>query len=177
VNKDKYLLLKGKLPEELDHFSYIEKKLEELGLYPEIKTSVVKGLSVNDEIVSTYLGSLLHAYYDHAEKVFKLIAKNIDGCVPDGESWHKELLDQMTIAIPEKRPALLRKETQQLLEDLRGFRHVYRNVYGDYLDPIRIENLVKKLPMIARYLKEDLHNLIQTMDLLYANPMINPGVQ
>jgi hypothetical protein len=172
VNKDKYLLLKGKLPEELGHFTQIEKKLEELGLYPEVKTSVVKGLSLNDEIVSTYLGSLLHAYYDHTEKVFKLIAKNIDGCVPDGESWHKELLDQMAIAIPEKRPAVLNKPAQQLLEELRGFRHVYRNVYGDNLDPIRIENLVRKLPMIAKNLKEDLDSFIHTMDLLYSNHII-----
>ena len=43
----------------------------------------------------TILGSVLHSFYNGLENIFEIIAKNIDGNVPNGNKSHQELLHQM----------------------------------------------------------------------------------
>ena len=43
----------------------------------------------------TILGSVLHSFYNGLENIFEIIAKNIDGIVPNGNKSHQELLHQM----------------------------------------------------------------------------------
>ena len=37
----------------------------------------------------------LHAFYSGLERLFELIARHVDGSLPSGETWHRELLQQM----------------------------------------------------------------------------------
>ncbi|MEW5817331.1 MAG: hypothetical protein AB1798_18285 [Spirochaetota bacterium] len=53
-------------------------------------------------------------------------------------SWHKELILRMTLSIEGMRPALLPKEAVASIDELRRFRHVFRNVYTSGLDPRRV---------------------------------------
>ena len=42
--------------------------------------------------------AMLHSFYTEIEKVFKLIAQEVDTRTPSSESWHRELLNQMAAA-------------------------------------------------------------------------------
>ena len=87
----------------------------------------------------------LHGYYTAVEQVFEAIARDIDGEVPVGTSWHRDLLLQMSAELVGVRPRVITTETRACLEEYRGFRHVVRNVYTFSLNPERLESLVQAL--------------------------------
>ena len=96
-----------------------------------------------------YLGSVafdLQSFYQGVERVFEIIAKSIDRSVPDGDKWHKLLLEQMTNEIPGIRPAVISMETREALDHFRMFRHLAHNIYSFNLVPERIKGLVEGLP-------------------------------
>lgn len=107
--------------------------------------------------------AILHDFYVAAENIFEVVAREIDEKLPVGEQWHRELLLQMTLAIPESRPPLLTKETAARLDEYRGFRHVFRNVYGFNLSPERIIALVNRFPYTADCLEKEVCSFIRTM--------------
>jgi hypothetical protein len=49
----------------------------------------------------------------------------------------------MKTEVPGVRPAVISTEMGELLEELRKFRHVVRNVYTQHLDPARLLKLVE----------------------------------
>jgi hypothetical protein len=85
----------------------------------------------------------LHGFYSGFERLFTHIAETIDGDLPHGEDWHRLLLQQMKTEIPGIRPAVISTEMGEILDDLRKFRHVVRNVYTHHLDPARLKKLVE----------------------------------
>ena len=59
---------------------------------------------------SAYLDSValnLHGFYSGLERLFELIARHVDGAVPSGETWHRDLLQRMTQDMAGVRPAVL----------------------------------------------------------------------
>jgi hypothetical protein len=84
----------------------------------------------------------LHGFYSGLERIFELIATQVDGTKPTGENWHQALLLQMTGEVPEVRPAVISEWTYSQLDEYRGFRHVVRNVYTYKFDPAKVKNLV-----------------------------------
>lgn len=91
------------------------------------------------------LGYTLHTVYTGMENYFVRVAKAFENDVPP-ESWHRELLHRMTLAIPGVRPALLSKEQVRMIDQLRSFRHVFRHLYDDRLDPDRLRLLQSRVP-------------------------------
>jgi len=79
------------------------------------------------------------------ERIFELIAANVDQTRPQGDNWHQELLRQMAVGIELVRPHVISKETKNILDEYRGFRHVVRNVYSFHLSSAKISPLVNKL--------------------------------
>lgn len=78
----------------------------------------------------------LHDFYTGVERIFLRIAQDLDGSVPQGAEWHKELLRQMEENLPGIRSAAIKSESLvRELNDLRGFRHVARNIYTCELNP------------------------------------------
>lgn len=51
-----------------------------------------------DLVQVTALASVLHSFYNGVESIFIIIAKEIDGAVPTGDRWHRDLLEQMGMA-------------------------------------------------------------------------------
>ena len=88
----------------------------------------------------------LQGFYTGLEKIFQSIADTIDDHLPTGESWHKDLLDQMSMESHGVRPALLSEGTRKLLDEFMRFRHRVRNIYSFNLIPERVRNLVENLP-------------------------------
>ncbi len=53
------------------------------------------------------------------------------------DAWHRELLRRMTLEIGDLRPALFDETTFLPVDELRSFRHLFRNLYARFLDPER----------------------------------------
>jgi hypothetical protein len=83
----------------------------------------------------------LHNFYTGCERIFQIVASELNGALPSGYDWHKRLLERM--ALPhEGRPALMSTQTAQALEKYLAFRHVVRNIYGYELEAQRIAQLI-----------------------------------
>ncbi|RJX17455.1 MAG: hypothetical protein C4575_13125 [Desulforudis sp.] len=89
--------------------------------------------------------SILHDFYSGIEKVFVSIAREIDGVVPKSDGWHREILEQMALEIPSKRPAVIDRELARELERYLSFRHRFRHLYGYELEWSRLEPLIEGL--------------------------------
>ena len=70
----------------------------------------------------------------------------------------------MSLNIPGVRTAFITKPTAAKVDELRGFRHVFRNAYGFSIDPIREQALLVNLPAIAKSIKKDIQDFFQQMD-------------
>jgi hypothetical protein len=68
--------------------------------------------------------------YTALEAGFARIARLVDENVPGGPEWHRALLHQMTLPIQDRRPAVLSRETAELLDRLRRHRHWLRHAYA-----------------------------------------------
>jgi len=49
----------------------------------------------------------LHGFYSGIERIFELIATNVDDMLPEGENWHQLLLKQMAEEMAGVRPAAI----------------------------------------------------------------------
>lgn len=91
-------------------------------------------------------GSILHDFYNGIERVFVRIARELNGGVPRGEQWHRDLIDDMALEIPGVRPAVVDKDLANVLGEYLRFWHVFRNVYGGVLETGRMASLEERLP-------------------------------
>uniref|UniRef100_A0A7C3MIM0 HepT-like domain-containing protein n=1 Tax=Dictyoglomus thermophilum TaxID=14 RepID=A0A7C3MIM0_DICTH len=117
---------------------------------------------------SLYIDSValnLHNFYSGLERIFSLIAKEIDGKIIETPDWHKELLLQMSIEIPYVRPAIISKELKEKLENYRAFRHVVRNIYAYKLKPEKIRDLITNLPIIWEETKKYLLDFCNFLEM------------
>ena len=108
----------------------------------------------------------LHSFYSGIERILRLIADVFDGGVLGGESWHTELLRQMQFEVPSVRPAALRFETVEMLEEYRKFRHLIRNIYATNILPERMEQLIDSLPIASEHISADLTAFARFLDRL-----------
>jgi len=98
----------------------------------------------------------LHSFYSALERIFELIALELDGGTLGGETWHTELLRQMSLDVPDLRPPVLQAETAARLDEYRKFRHRIRNIYAMNLDPDRMAPLVAGLPILWPAIQQEL---------------------
>ncbi|MEW6750674.1 MAG: hypothetical protein AB1505_06820 [Candidatus Latescibacterota bacterium] len=88
--------------------------------------------------------SILHDFYTGAERVFVRIAEELNGGVPRGEQWHRQLLRDMALELPEVRPPVVTADLAAALGEYLRFRHLFRNVYGFALDAERMRLLEER---------------------------------
>lgn len=86
-------------------------------------------------------GLKLHNFYTGCERIFRIVASELNGALPDGYDRHKRLLARMAVA-HEGRPPVISSKTARSLEKYLSFRHVVRNIYGYELEAERIAHLV-----------------------------------
>lgn len=89
------------------------------------------------------------------------MALEIDDSLPEGADWHRRLLRQMAVNVPDVRPALLSETSLKELNALCAFHHVVRNVYTFELIPNRVEDLAAGLPRCLELLQTDLQRFCQ----------------
>ena len=122
----------------------IRQELEELQLVlGRVNEGWERARRSNDDYYLDGVALNLHGFYLGFERIFARIAESVDDKLPHGDEWHSLLLRQMREENPGIRPAVVSPETWEVLDDLRRFRHVVRNVYTHHLDPERLTKLVK----------------------------------
>jgi hypothetical protein len=145
--------------------SRINQELFELDLIVKrILKAWEKGVTENDDLYLDSVALNLHGFYFGLEKVFELIARNIDQSIPSGEAWHQELLRQMFTEIKEIRPAIISRESFLALDEYRGFRHVVRNVYTFNLSFRKLEPLVSEIQKVLDQVKKEISNFLSLLE-------------
>ncbi len=107
----------------------------------------------------------LHNFYTGVERIFQIVASEVNGALPSGYDWHKRLLERMAQE-REGRPPLVSAETAALLDSYLAFRHVVRNIYGFELEPDRIDQLVAHYPEVWRRVEADLSGFVKWLRAL-----------
>ena len=112
------------------------------------------------------LGALIHDFYTGVERVFRLIAPLLNGGLPEGEAWHRQLLRNMCLEIPTVRPPVLRPETGRALEEFLRFRHLFRHIYGFELEGERLMTLLARLEPVWQEVRRDLQGFGEFLEAL-----------
>jgi hypothetical protein len=110
------------------------------------------------------IGAVLHDFYTGIEHVFETVAPELNGGLPAGAAWHRELLTNVTLDLPGVRPPVLREETAQALDEYLRFRHLFRNVYGFELEWSRLRSLLERLPAVWGEVEADLERFLAFLD-------------
>ncbi|MEO8356186.1 MAG: hypothetical protein ABI621_09745 [Chloroflexota bacterium] len=137
----------------------IRKELDDIERLVSRANRAIKSAHKNPRDTDLYLDSAslnMHDVYSGFERIFKQIAANVDGNVPQNAEWHRDLLDQMALNLLKVRPPVLTSESIEQLDEYLRFRHVVRNVYTFSFDTERIGRLVKELKPTFEQIRDEL---------------------
>ncbi|WP_376087218.1 hypothetical protein ACE7GA_13510 [Roseomonas sp. CCTCC AB2023176] len=99
----------------------------------EAKATNLASLSVEArENAEMAIGKHLHDAYCAAETAIERLLLTVDGDVPRGRDYHRDVLRRAARPTEGLRPPIIRHETWALLGDLLKFRHAYRHAYGAF---------------------------------------------
>jgi len=106
------------------------------------------------------IAGYLHHFYTGVETIHQRIAQTLEGDVPSGSQWHRELLTDMSIELPDVRPRVISNETKDSIHEYLSFRHVFRHGYALKLDWSRLKLLTEKLESVFKQYKSDLEKFL-----------------
>ncbi|HBG35462.1 MAG TPA: hypothetical protein DDW88_00145 [Treponema sp.] len=98
-----------------------------------------------DELDYMALAYTIHNIYGVVENTGLRIARFFENNL-NTDSWHKEIIERMKLEIPGLRKAFFSYEEYLLFDELRAFRHVFRNLYNRALHIERLNSLQSKMP-------------------------------
>jgi hypothetical protein len=128
-DRDALLILRTELANDR---SSLQKVLAKLHRTPD----ELRPLSPSDPVIAASAFEI-HNYYCVCENLMRRIATTFENALDPGR-WHQQLLFRMALEIQEVRPALIDAELRGRLDELRKFRHFFRNAYDRPLDPIKV---------------------------------------
>jgi len=123
----------------------------------------IKGAKEPSEVQDIYLGYValnLQGFYSGIERLFELIASNVDKSLPSGSKWQRDLLVQMSNEYENLRPPVISNEVADNLKEFQKFRHVVRNIYTTSLSTVKIAELLALLPEMWDYTKSELFEFV-----------------
>jgi hypothetical protein len=89
--------------------------------------------NIPDKFQKPVIGYHMHNFYNACENIFLNIAKTFENNI-EPQEWHKSILRRMKLDIEDIRPAVISDELYRILEEFRGFRHMFRYSYSFDLD-------------------------------------------
>ena len=116
----------------------VETELEHIAALANELASIPAG---NEPWLLRARGSVLHDFYNGVERISVRIATELGG-MPQSPHWHRQLLEDMAIALDDVRPAVTTRRMVEKLRPYLRFRHVFRNGYGQELDATRLKELI-----------------------------------
>jgi hypothetical protein len=135
----------------------------ELHRLDELRDELASAPRDDDTFALRARGSMLHDFYCGVERILVRIAEELNGGVPQGEQWHRQIVTDMTLVIPEVRPAVIDAALAEELGDLLRFRHVFRNVYGSLLQAERMRPLEERLPDVLAAFRRHVRAFLEWM--------------
>lgn len=147
-------LLKASIDAEIQE---IEKLYQQLEIY-------ASPLDTKEQAILA--GYYLHNLYSAFENICLNVAKTFENQIDDRSQWHSVLLKRMTLDIEGLRPKLLSAETYRCLDELRRFRHVFRNAYTIELDPQRIAIVIAQAQRLQALYQTELDQFKTFLDSL-----------
>ena len=100
------------------------------------------------------------------EDIFSKIARVFENRIDNPASWHRDLLRRMIIDVEGIRPSVISKESFLLLDELRGFRHVFRSSYMFELDAERLHLLTSKWNRGKKRVVQDVRTFCSSLQKL-----------
>jgi hypothetical protein len=118
-----------------------------------------------DELDYAGLAYTIANLYSLMENYFLRIAKCFENDV-DRSSWHRDLVRRMSLSVEGVRPALLSKQEAWVIDELRGFRHVFRHIYQAELDPEKLRLVEGRTPKAIEAFTAAHGRFVATLDRL-----------
>lgn len=120
---------------------------------------------VPDEFDYVALAYTIVNLYNVIESYFLRISKTFENNL-DPTSWHKHLLQRMSLEIEGLRPAFMTAQDYLFFDKLRAFRHIFRHIYQRELDTAQLIEFDQSIPAgITRFY--ELHRLyLGKLDLM-----------
>jgi hypothetical protein len=141
----------------------VEDELRKITLLEQAFAQAEADVDLSREDLPVYdraaVGYFLHNFYNGCENIFRAVARFFENDVGPG-SWHADLLKRMKLSIEGYRPAVIDEELYGLLEDFRGFRHVFRHSYSFELDWERERLVARKFHRAAGLLEEQVRGFL-----------------
>jgi hypothetical protein len=156
--KNKIKILEADIEKEIENLELILKEFEK-EVVPMLEHNYIRNF---DKLA---VGGYLHNIYNGIENIFKNIAKFFENNISK-EMYHSELLKRMTVNIKGIRPNVIDYELFVLLNDLKGFRHVFRHSYHFELDWEKERITAKRIPVIIDKLKVQINNFFAKLKTL-----------
>lgn len=110
----------------------------------------------------------LHNFYNGCERIFQIVANELNSGLPEGADWHRRLLERMS-DVREGRLEVVNDDTARALEAFRAFRHIVRNIYGFEIDAERVAQLVVDYGRLWPRVKADVERFTQWLRALAAS--------
>jgi hypothetical protein len=100
------------------------------------------------------VAALLHNFYNGIENILKQVFQQKSDAIPQGESWHRDLL----LAAAEKN--IISDPLLNNLKPYLAFRHYFSHAYALELFPERMEPLVKDAVALFNEFKQQIDKRI-----------------
>lgn len=125
-------------------------------------TQASSGQALPEPLLIT-LAYLLSVLYSCFEDQFQKIARVFENRITNPASWHRELLERMGIEVEGIRPRVLSRESLRLLNEFRGFRHVFRSSYLFELDEERLRLLLRRWQQGKVQVWQDMQSFLEAL--------------
>ena len=131
--------LKYKIEAELENINLIFENVPSVDKLPYLSVLEIAGVA-----------TLIHNFYNGLENIIKQILLEKKIPVPQGGSWHKDLLD---LAVNHN---IVSEKIRVSLSEYLAFRHFFNHAYAFELYPERIESLVENLENVYEHFKDEI---------------------
>ncbi len=100
------------------------------------------------------VATILHNFYNGIENILKLILNEKNIPLPEGGSWHKDLLE-----LAEEK-GIIAKSTREQVGEYLSFRHFFSHAYALDLYAERLEPLVENIKKVYVFFKNDISDFL-----------------
>jgi hypothetical protein len=94
-------------------------------------------------------GFELQRAYNVLEKALERVCESFENHFEKTGDYHEKLIERLSLALPEIRPAFLPQSARTVVRELKAFRQLFRHAYDLELRRDRVEPLVANAAEIA----------------------------
>ena len=133
-------------------------------VYRQIEGAGEQATGSSQDIIIAYY---LHVLYGLFENLFEQIAQTFGHHITGDKSrWRSRLLKRMTLEVKPIRPAVIGQESYICLNELRAFRHLFRNAYLLQFDPERLNIVIRHANRLKSLYRIDLDKFLDFLEQL-----------